>query len=200
MTKVQFLMALQRKLHGLPQEDIEKTLEYYNEMIDDRMEDGLTEQEAVAAIGDIDEIAQQILGEMPFPKRVAAKLRPKRKLEGWEIALLIIGAPIWLSLFIGLASGLFSTYMGVWAIIISLYATGVALVASAVGGVLAAIIFCFTGQFVPALFVLGCGLACGGLSFFIFMGGKYTAKGTIWVTKKFFCWIGSLFSKKEVTQ
>ena len=43
MTKVQFLMALQRKLHGLPQEDIEQTLEYYNEMIDDRMDDGLTE-------------------------------------------------------------------------------------------------------------------------------------------------------------
>ena len=200
MTKVQFILALKDQLRGLSAEDAEKAIQYYSEMIDDRMEDGLSEQEAVAAIGDIDEIAQQIMEEQPLSKRVVAKLRPKRKLEGWEIALLIISAPIWLSLFIGLASGLFSTYMGVWAIIISLYAIGVALVASAVGGALAAIILCFTGQFVPALFVLGCGLACGGLSFFIFMGGKYTAKGTVWVTKKIFSWIRSLFVGKEANR
>lgn len=200
MTKVQFLMALQRKLQGLPQEDIEKTLEYYNEMIDDRMEDGITEQEAVAAIGDIDEIAQQILGEMPLPKRMAAKLRPKRKMAGWEITLLIILAPVCLTVLIGAASGIFSTYMGVWAVIISLYAIGVALVASAVGCVLAALILCLTGLFVPGLFVFGGALVCAGLSYFLFMGGKYTAKGTVWVTKKIISWFGSLCSGKEANQ
>lgn len=200
MTKVQFILALKDQLRGLSAEDAEKAIQYYSEMIDDRMEDGLSEEEAVAAVGNIDEIAQQIMEEQPLTKRVAAKLRPKRKLEGWEIALLIISAPIWLSLFISLASGLFSTYMGIWAIIISLYAIGVALVASAVGGALAAIILCFTGQFVPALFVLGCGLICGGLSFFLFAGGKYTAKGTVWVTKKLFSWIKSLFVRKEAKQ
>lgn len=200
MTKVQFILALKDKLRGLPAEDAEKAIQYYSEMIDDRIEDGLSEEEAVAAIGDIDEITQQIVEEQPLSKRVAAKLRPKRKLEAWEIILLIITAPIWLSALFGIASGLFSTYIGIWSIIISLYAVGVALTGAGVGCVLGAVVLCFTGQLLPALFTLGCGFVCGGVSIFVFLGGKYAAKGTIWVTKKIFSWIKTLFVGKEAKQ
>ena len=48
MSKTEFLTELKKALEGLPEEDIEKSLEYYSEMIDDRIEDGLSEEEAVA--------------------------------------------------------------------------------------------------------------------------------------------------------
>ena len=49
MDKIAFLEILQKKLSCLPQSDIDKTVDYYSEMIDDRMEDGTSEEEAVCA-------------------------------------------------------------------------------------------------------------------------------------------------------
>ncbi len=42
MRKSEFLAALRKGLNGLPQADIDASIEFYSEMIDDRMEDGLT--------------------------------------------------------------------------------------------------------------------------------------------------------------
>ena len=50
MTKQEFLRALWNKLSALPSEDVGRALDYFSEMIDDRMENGLTEEEAVAAV------------------------------------------------------------------------------------------------------------------------------------------------------
>ena len=40
MTKTEFLEQLKNSLTGLSEEDIKKSVDYYEEMIDDRMEDG----------------------------------------------------------------------------------------------------------------------------------------------------------------
>ena len=55
MKKSEFLAALAAKLSNI--EDSQGTVEYYGEMIYDRMEDGMSEEEAVAAMGSIDDIA-----------------------------------------------------------------------------------------------------------------------------------------------
>ncbi len=64
MTRNEFMAALCTRLAGLPEQDMQKSLAYYNEMIDDCMEDGMNEVEgtllsvkyfvADAASGDID--------------------------------------------------------------------------------------------------------------------------------------------------
>ena len=95
MSKQEFLARLRDGLNGLPQDDIAERLDYYSEMIDDRIEEGLTEDEAVAAIGAVDVIVPQIVSEIPLPKLVRESVRPKRQLAGWEIALLVIGSPVW---------------------------------------------------------------------------------------------------------
>ena len=56
MLKQEFLAQLRDALCGLPQRDIDERLTFYSEMIDDRMEEGLSEEEAVAAVGSVDEI------------------------------------------------------------------------------------------------------------------------------------------------
>lgn len=64
MRKEEFLTALRAGLTGLSPEGVEKLVEFCSEMIDDRMEDGLTEKEAVAAAGSLDELIQQAKTEL----------------------------------------------------------------------------------------------------------------------------------------
>jgi hypothetical protein len=63
LNKEQFLAALGARLSGMPKADLERTLQYYREMIDDRVEDGMTEFEAVADVGDPDELSAAILNK-----------------------------------------------------------------------------------------------------------------------------------------
>lgn len=64
MRKEEFLTALRAGLTGLSPEGVEKLVEFCSEMIDDRIEDGLTEEEAVAAAGSLDELIQQAKTEL----------------------------------------------------------------------------------------------------------------------------------------
>lgn len=63
MTRRQFLNDLYRRLDALSREEAEEHLTYYAEMLADRMEEGMTEAEAVASMEDVDTIARRILGE-----------------------------------------------------------------------------------------------------------------------------------------
>ena len=51
MNKTEFLDALRHALGKLPSYEVEQSIAFYAEMIDDRIEDGMSEQEAVAALG-----------------------------------------------------------------------------------------------------------------------------------------------------
>ena len=66
MTKHEFLAQLRKGLSGLPKDDIEDRLMFYSEMIDDRTEEGLSEEDAVLAVGTIDEIVQQAQEKLHF--------------------------------------------------------------------------------------------------------------------------------------
>ena len=71
MTKQEFLSRLREGLSGLPEDDIAERLTFYGEMIDDRIEDGLSEEEAVAEVGSVDDIAAQIKENAGDRKTVA---------------------------------------------------------------------------------------------------------------------------------
>ena len=95
MLKAEFLARLREKLSCLPADDLEERLGFYGEMIDDRVEEGLSEHEAVATVGTVDEVADQILAETPLGKLVKERIKPKRRLSTGEIALLAVGSPVW---------------------------------------------------------------------------------------------------------
>ncbi|MEE1105032.1 MAG: DUF1700 domain-containing protein, partial [Ruminococcus sp.] len=92
MTKKAFLSELRAALSALPEQEQNERLRFYAEMIDDRMEDGMTEEEAVAAVGNTNEIAQRIHTE-------AAVQAPQQGVRVWLILLLVLGSPLWLSLY-----------------------------------------------------------------------------------------------------
>ena len=66
MNKREFFAELRTKLSGAPQSDVEDRLIFYGEMIDDRIEEGMSEEEAVAAVGDIDAIVSDIISDIPL--------------------------------------------------------------------------------------------------------------------------------------
>ncbi|MBR3298642.1 MAG: DUF4097 family beta strand repeat protein [Clostridia bacterium] len=65
MTKIEFLERLEAKLRGINVVDRVRSLDYFSEMIDDCIENGMSEDEAVASLGGVDEIAQRITEEAP---------------------------------------------------------------------------------------------------------------------------------------
>ena len=92
MTKQLFLNELAAALHSLPREERYRTLGYYDELIDDRMEDGQSEEDAVASLGEPQQVAREILGEEePAPST-------SRGRKVWLIVLLVLGFPLWGSL------------------------------------------------------------------------------------------------------
>ena len=65
MTRVQFLNDLYHHLYGMTQEQAEQHLTYYAEMLADRMEEGMTEEEAVAGMEDVETIARPSVYSKP---------------------------------------------------------------------------------------------------------------------------------------
>lgn len=200
MTKKEFLQALKVGLSGLPKDDVEERLSFYGEMIDDRTEDGRTEAEAVADIGAPDDIAAQIIREIPLTKIVKERIKPQRKLKAWEIALLVIGSPIWLSLTIVAVAVVIALYAVLWSLVVVAWSVFVALVAFAVVGVPMCIVLFVGGNGASGGITLAAGIVCGGLAVVMFVGCKATTKGIVVLTKKIAIRIKKLFIKKEKIQ
>ncbi len=198
MNKQEFVEQLRKGLSGLPQDDIEERLTFYNEMIDDRMEEGLSEEEAVGEIGSVDEIVAQVVAETPLAKIAKERIRPKRRLGAGEIVLLALGSPLWLSLGIAAFAVILSLYVSLWAVIISLWAVFASLAACAIGGVLAWVVFAMEGNGASGLSMLAAGFVCAGIAIFMFYGCKAVTNGTLILTKKMAIWTKNCFIKKEV--
>ena len=78
MKKQDFTKWLRYKLYDLPTEELERILQYYSDAIADRMEDGMTEEEAVDALGtreDILTILRQLQDELEEVRQRHQKIR-----------------------------------------------------------------------------------------------------------------------------
>ena len=179
MNKQEFLAALREGLRGLPPADIEERVAFYDEMIDDRMEEGLTEEEAVAELGPVENVIAQIAAETPLLRLVKEKVRKERQRsgKGWTTALLIVGSPIWGALLISAAAVVFSLAVSAWAVVVSLYAASVSLAAGGAACIVGSVVYFFKGNIPGAAFVVGGGLAAIGLGLLLFISCNVLAKG-----------------------
>ena len=212
MTKEQFLKELQSRLSFLPSSEVAPFLSYYGEMIDDRMEEGMSEADAVAGLGDIGRIVEVIQYEMPVTSLVVSSVKEKTNQakakaesrwpawgKGLVIALLIIGAPLWISLLIGALSALGGILAALIAVIVAVV---VAVVALALASLAAFCAGCFTVFSQPplGLALLGAGLIGCGLTVLAYLLAVIIIKGIIQLIKLLVRWIKSLFVKKEGTE
>lgn len=197
MDKLEFLALLRKELSGLPQDSIEECLTFYSEMIDDRIEDGLSEQDAVCEIGSVEEIVSQTVAEIPLGKLVKEKITPKKRLSVLEIVLLALGSPIWLSLLIAFFAVFLSLYISLWSVIISLWAVFVSVIGCAIGGIVSGILFIVFKNTISGIAIISTSLVCAGLSILLFFGCKAVTKGFLRLTKKSLSGIKNSFIKKE---
>lgn len=199
MNKYEFLTNLRAKLWALPEEDKQRSVDYYAEMIDDRMEEGLSEEEAVAAIGDLDEIVKNILAETPAAEPVKQVVKQRRKLSWWEITLLVLGSPVWMSLLIAAGSVIFAVFVSLWAVVISLYAVSFALAVSALGLLVAAFSQLWIRRFAECAVTVGGALACAGAAILLFLLSNLAAKGLTGLIKLIWRGATGIFKRKERT-
>ncbi len=204
MNKQEFLAALKNKLSHLPEEDRRDQIVFYGEMIDDRMEEGLSEAAAVAAIGSIEQIAEQILQNAAGEPSSAKK----RKRGAWEITLLILGAPLWLalliaalavaiSLIVSLFAILISAYAVLWSVPVSLWAAFGGLVGGTVGGFLGGFLLLCLGNAPSGAVLIGGGLVCAGLSILLLLGCKAVTRGTLYLSALLAKAVARCFRRKE---
>ncbi len=185
MNKEQFLSAIKIKIQGLPQSDIEKSLDYYAEMLDDRIEEGMTEEQAVAALGSVDKIVAQILTDIPLPRLVQEKVRPSRALRTGEIILLILGAPVWLPLVLTVIALFLTAYLVLWTAVAVLYTLDFSALFCGVAGVFSIFPFTLSGNLLQGVFLVGSGLVAIGVGLlFLFVCNKVSAlilRGSKWL-------------------
>ena len=197
MDKSQFLDELRRRLSGLPQRDLEERLLFYGEMIDDRVEDGLSEEAAVAEIGPVEEIAEQITAEIPLSKLVKEKVRRRRGRKLWESVLLLLGSPVWLPLLIAAFAVCLSLYIVLWALLLSVWAVDLSLALCAIAGLPAAVWYLFEGNFAGTGFLLGAAMLCAGLAILLFFGSLALTKGLLRFTKRLNLGVKAMMIGKE---
>ena len=218
MNKEVFLNELRQKLSGLPEDEIDEQISFYSEMIDDRMEDGVAEADAIAEIGTADEIAEQIMSEIPLTRIVRKKVASGRKSAAgkkavsgeeltsgnagkprktWKTVLLIVGAVVWVPLLIAFLAVIFSLYIALWAVVISLWALFLALAASAVACVPGAVLLLANGHPLTVLAAIGLAALGAGLAILMFFACLAISRGVVTLTKKLVYKLKSAFIRKD---
>lgn len=155
MGKEEFLSRLNRALSPMKPLERARTVQYYREILEDRMEDGLSEAEAVAEMDPVEVIAAELLENSAPPPR------PRRSPFG--TAMLIVGAPLWAPLLLAAGILALALYVVIWALVISLGAVVVSLAVCLPAGVVGLVLHAGAHP-ASGLFLLGAGLVCGGLA------------------------------------
>lgn len=194
MNKVEFLNQLRKQLAGLPKDDLDNRISFYEEAINDRIDDGKSEEEAVADIGSIDEVVREIAKDTPLVSLVKEKIKPKRSLRVWEIVLIAVGFPLWFPLALTALILALVGYLLIWVWVIVTYSVELALTVSSVACLVA--FFAYLGAGEMNLMCLGASIMCGGGAVLLFFGCIGATKVTIKLSKKIIVGIKTMFIRK----
>ena len=153
MNKYEFYVKLRAALdsEGYDAQFVEKTIEYYKEMIEDRIEDGATEKEAVASLGSIKNIVLNVHVE----NEVKTKGNKKEKSDFVKNnAKPLRGLVITAQVFFGLI---------LYPVLFSLVITAISLSAAGAGGIFISFFEIFLTGIPTFMFWFGASLVAAGL-------------------------------------
>ena len=200
MTKLEFLTALAGRLTMLAGDERQKTLDFYGEMIDDRMEEGMSEEEAVASLESVEAIAQEILCDQPLPNLLQARADAASEAPGrrsaLQITLIILGFPLWFPLLLAGGIVVLALYLVIWSLIVALYAIVGALGIYALMGIVFGVWQMFLNP-ASGIFLVGTGAISAGLCIFSVFGAQGLSLQLIRGTTRLGRWVKSLLIRKE---
>ena len=183
MNKQEYLESIRSRISAMPADDVNRFMDYYSEMIDDRVEDGLSEEEAVADMGSPDAAVEQILEDMPLTKLVKEKIKPKHELKAWEVVLIVLGSPVWIPLLITAAVLLLTLWIVAFALLISFYAVVLSFVVAGIGGLICTIPLFVAHSPYTAVLMLGAALIGVGIAILFVVSVKPVTVGIFKVCK-----------------
>lgn len=180
MKKREFLRELEKRLQALPPEERRRSVDFYAEIIADKMEDGMSEQEAIEELGDMEDIVRSVYAAAsvspppynPSPqyepnaerinvreaKVIAEGEQSKKALSPAWIVLIVLGSVVWIPLLIAGAAVLFAGIIVVLALLFSLFFVLFALFVSGAGSAISGIVSVISGSLAPGIFSFGFGL------------------------------------------
>ena len=182
MNKLEFASALGTRLAGFPKREAEERISFYLEMIDDRIEEGLSEVDAVCAVGTVESVAAEIIGEIPLGAVLRERAKPTHRLTWWEVTLIVLGFPVWFSLLAALFAVCVSLFATLWSLVISVFAVFFS--------------FC-VGAPLAALVMLGAALTSAGRAIFSFFGARAATKGALWLSARMLYCIKLCFVRRR---
>lgn len=194
MKKNQFLTELRNSLNGLPKESIEDRVSFYDEMIQDKIEDGKSEEEAVAEIGTIKDVSRQIIGDTPLMEIVKERTKQRKPASAGLILIIVLGFPLWFPLLITLFVLVLVGYILLWTGVLVSYVVELSLGVASIASLVMLFIKMFGGNF--SMFYLGSFILGVGLAILLWFGCIGITKGTAILSKNIFIGIKSLFIKK----
>lgn len=197
MNKQEYLESIRSRISAIPADDVNRFMDYYSEMIDDRVEDGLSEEEAVADMGSPDAAVEQILEDMPLTKLVKEKIKPKHELKAWEVVLIVLGSPVWIPLLITALVLLLTLWIVAFALLISFYAVVLSFVAAGIGGLICAIPLFIANSPYTAVLMLGAALIGIGIAILFVVSVKPVTVGIFKVCKASVNGIKRMFVKEK---
>ncbi len=190
MTKELWLKILEDALKKMPKNERSKVVEFYTEMIEDKIEGGESEGAVVDSLGNPHDVAEKILAENGIKIEESEKEQPveikqaepkKRKIPLW---LACVSGIVVVPVGIALIASWFSVYVS---FIATFFALAVSVVACVVA-IFASLIMAFTG-FVPSgVALVGAAIAGTGVVMLLTVGFwfvcKYMNKATKWIFSK----------------
>lgn len=197
MNKQEYLESIRSRISAMPADDVNRFMDYYSEMIDDRVEDGLSEEEAVADMGSPDAAVEQILEDMPLTKLVKEKIKPKHELKAWEVVLIVLGSPVWIPLLITAAVLLLTLWIVAFALLISFYAVVLSFAVAGIGGLICTISLFIANSPYTAVLMLGAALIGIGIAILFVVSVKPVTVGIFKVCKASVNGIKRMFVKEK---
>jgi uncharacterized membrane protein len=166
-------------------------------MIDDKIEDGYSEEDAIKEIGSIDDVVESILAETSFIKIAKQRLKPTRRFSSLEVVLLALGSPLWISLLVAFFACVLAVYVSLLSVAISVWAVFISLCAVSVSGVLIGLIFAIVKNIYTGITIIDLTIVCFGLAILLFYCCKWLTKWTFVLPKKFILSAKKRMSKRE---
>lgn len=184
MTKKTFVDQLEKRLKKYDNIDRKEIINYYNELIEDRIENGENEEDVIVSLGSIDMIIANLTGEKQVEPKIVER---EKKISTPKVICLIVLSPLWFVMLITLFSLLIALVSTLFAIAVSL----LSVFFSGVAYLLGSFILMFDNFYL--------GLIQFGLSLFLISLGviffKYGVKLIVYIFKKAMEFVKFLISK-----
>jgi uncharacterized membrane protein len=184
MTKDEFIEQLRKNLSGLPKEEIDDRISFYEEMIDDKIQDGYKEEDVISDLGSPDKVAREIIGDVPLRKIIKERVTPKRSLKAWEIVLIILGFPIWFPLVLAILIIFLSGFIVIWSLMLSIVVVDISFVTAGGGAIGVGFMTFFNSSKSFGIFEAGAGLLAIGIGLLLVFATKSIITALVKVTRR----------------